>query len=127
VFGGVSFGQPDFGRKPKSTIMGSKAFLYAVLVAVIPVAHSDEPACRKPAELYGHFSAEVPNAIVMVKKGRNLNDMVLHLATKYHFVPYVYNKLQSFAAQKVTEELVAKLRCEAGVDSITWDGLTPGF
>jgi hypothetical protein len=46
--------------------------------------------------------------------------MVLHLATTYPFVPYVYHRIPGFSAQKVTEELVAKLRCEAGVESITW-------
>jgi hypothetical protein len=107
--------------------MESKSLMCLAILAGIPAAYCQQPTCAKPAELFGHFSAEAPNAIVMVRRGRNLNDMVLHLATKYHFVPYVYHRIAGFSAQKVTEELVAKLRCEAGVESITWDGLTAGF
>jgi hypothetical protein len=91
------------------------------ILAGIPAAYSQQPTCAKPAELLGHFSAEAPNAIVMVRKGRNLNDMVRHLATKHHFVPYAFKSLHGFAAQKATEELVSKLRCEAGIDYIEWD------
>ena len=97
--------------------MESKSLMCVAILAGITAAYSQQPTCVKPAELFGRFSAEAPNAIVMIRKGRNLNDMVLHLATKYHFVPYVYHRISGFAAQKVTEALVAKLRCEAGVES----------
>ena len=101
--------------------MESKSLMCVAILAGIPAAYSQQPTCAKPAKLLGHFSAEAPNAIVIVRKGRNLNDMVLHLATKYHFGPSVFRDLHGFAALKVTEELVSKLRCEAGVEYIEWD------
>ena len=109
MWGGVSFGMV---RRP---------LMCVAILAGIPAAYSQQSTCAKPAKLLGHFSAEAPNAIVMVRKGRNLDDMVLHLATKYHFGPYALGTLHAFAALKVTEEIVAKLRCEAGVDYIEWD------
>jgi hypothetical protein len=113
---------PVSSRKRPKMATVQAVLLLSVLSAVAPVGVTEEqPQCRHPAPVHGHFDAAAPNCTVIVRKDLSQAAMARRLATKYNFTPWVFHIIHGFAAQHVTVEMVSNLRCEKGVESIEYD------
>jgi len=97
---------------------------FLTLLSAASVGLSQGLQCTHPATVAGRFATSAPNCIVIVRPGHSQSSMALHLATKYHFTPYVLSVVHGFIARNVTVEMVAKLRCEEGIESIEYDQTT---
>jgi hypothetical protein len=81
------------------------------------------PACADPAPLGGEPDARAPGFIVVFEDNVEARPETNRLAEVYGFTPrYIYEfALQGFAAD-LTPDVVAAVRCEATVQSVSHDG-----
>lgn len=102
--------------------------LLAVLVFVpaAAVALAEGASCEHPAKLENQYNPAAPSCFVIVRAGRDVQAVAARVAQKYHVQPALMSLSHGFVLSKVTEDVVAQLRCDTDIEMIGYDAIPRG-
>jgi hypothetical protein len=100
-------------------------FAVALAISLTSCVHTGPPGslCEQPAAVEGHLDSAAPGTIVIVRENANVAAVAARLTKTYHIELTVLRTLHGFTVQTVTDEMVASLRCEPDIESISYDQL----
>jgi hypothetical protein len=100
-------------------------FAVALAISLTSCAHAGVPLslCAHPAAVEGHLDPAAPGAIVIVRRNADLDAVTARLTDTYHIELTVVRTVHGFTVRTVTDEMVARLRCEPDVESVAYNQL----
>jgi hypothetical protein len=91
-----------------------------VLAVGTGVSWATESQCKHPATLDGQFQRSENRLLVTVTRDENVEAVAQRIAVKFHLVPAVVHMMHAFYVAIDDESVVAKLRCEPGIVSVSY-------
>jgi len=100
-----------------------------VVLTLLPAATAalaEGASCEHPAKLENQYDPATPSCFVIVRADRDVKEVAARVAQRYHVQPTLMSLSHGFVLSRVTQDLVAQLRCDADIEMIGYDALTRG-
>jgi hypothetical protein len=87
-----------------------------------------QPSCNAPAPLGASYQPEAAGYIVVVRGGpTEISDIATTLAKRYGFtIEELAHDLRMFYIPSISQDALAKLRCEAQIESLWYNAVITG-
>jgi hypothetical protein len=99
------------------------SFAAVLLVVCACASNSDilDPPCGQPATLEGQPDRGVDGFTIGVRESTSYPGIVAHaLGRKYGFTPTFIFRDGSFSVEKITPQVLARLRCDPEVENVSY-------
>jgi len=96
------------------------------LLPVAAVALAEGASCEHPAKLENQFNPAAPSCFVIVRADRDVKAVAARVEKQYHVKPALMSLSHGFVLAPISEDVVAKLRCDTDIEMIGYDAITRG-